>query len=193
MSRDKEWRFARIEAEARGFDLEVEAVVKDKPWGGYVSFSRHSLAGFRDAYWRGFLSEHWQQELDNYFRAAAETKGGVSLDAKLLLVAPGERISLQAHRRRSELWRIVEGPIVFVSGTGLLSLSDREVRPGEVLKIPCGTLHRLTAPAPSWGVVAEFWHHEDPPNPSDEDDIVRYDDDYQERHEGGEGRTGRPQ
>jgi len=29
-----------------------------------------------------------------------------------------------------------------------------------------------------WGVVAEVWQHEDPGNPSDENDIVRLDDDF---------------
>jgi hypothetical protein len=29
-----------------------------------------------------------------------------------------------------------------------------------------------------WGVVAEFWQHTDPDYPSDEDDIVRVQDDY---------------
>jgi mannose-6-phosphate isomerase len=192
MSRDKEWRFSRIVAEARGFGLEVEQVVKDRPWGGWVRFSRTSHEGFRDAYWRGFLSEHWTRELDQSFRMAAERKNAATLDAKLLLVAPRERLSLQAHTRRSELWRVLEGPIVIVLGKSLDDLSDREVRPGEVLRIPCGYLHRLTAPASSWGVVAEFWHHEDSKDASDEEDIIRYDDDYQERYESAELRWKAP-
>ena len=192
MSRDKEWRFARIMAEARGFGLEVEQVVNDRPWGGWVRFSRGSHEGFRDAYWRGFLSEHWTRELDQCFRAAGERANAPALDAKLLLVAPRERLSLQAHSRRSELWRVLEGPIVVVLGKGLEELSDREVRPGEVLRIPCGHLHRLTAPASSWGVVAEFWHHEDPKDPSDEDDIIRYDNDYHECRDNADPRDKAP-
>jgi mannose-6-phosphate isomerase-like protein (cupin superfamily) len=184
MSRDKEWRFARIVAEAEGFGLEVKEVNKDKPWGGYVLFSHRSLEGFRQAYWHGFLSQFWQDELDRCFRAAGG-QDGPHLDAKLLLVSPRERLSLQKHERRSELWRVVEGPVTVVMGEDLATLSDREVRPGEVLKIPRGYLHRLTAPAASWGVVAEFWHHEDGRQPSDEEDIERYDDDYQERFENG--------
>lgn len=185
MSREKKQRFARIMQEAEEFGLEVAEVNKDKPWGGYVRFSQDSLAGFRDAYWRALLSEHWQRELDRCFRDAYASQDGPSLDAKLLLVAPGERLSLQSHERRSELWRVIEGPVIFVLGTSLENLSDREVQPGEVLKIPCGSLHRLAAPAGSWALVAEFWQHEDPANPSDEDDITRYDDDYPERSESG--------
>jgi hypothetical protein len=29
-----------------------------------------------------------------------------------------------------------------------------------------------------WGIVAEIWQHTDESNPSDEDDIVRLQDDY---------------
>ena len=192
MSRDKEWRFARIVAEANGFGLEVEQVNKDKPWGGYVKFSRQSLQGFREAYWHGFLSDHCREQLDQCFADAEKQGDGASLDAKLLLVSPGERLSLQSHERRSELWRVLEGPVIFVMGSSAENLSDREVRAGEVIKIPCGALHRLVAPAPSWGVVAEFWHHENPSAPSDEDDITRYDDDYQERSGSWEGRWERP-
>ena len=193
MNRDKEWRFSRILAEARGFGLEVEQVNKEKPWGGYVRFRQASLEGFRNAYWRGFLSETWNEELDHYFLDATKKTRGPSIEAKLLLVAPGERFSLQTHERRSELWRVLEGPVAFVMGTSFQTLAERQVRPGEAIKIPCGCLHRLTAPARSWGVVAEFWHHEDPKNPSDELDIIRYDDDYQARSESWEGRWIQPQ
>jgi hypothetical protein len=30
----------------------------------------------------------------------------------------------------------------------------------------------------NWGVVAEIWQHTDPAVPSDEDDIIRVQDDY---------------
>jgi hypothetical protein len=40
-----------------------------------------------------------------------------------------------------------------------------------------GERHRLIG-LENWGVVAEFWQHTDPEHPSDEDDIVRVQDDY---------------
>ena len=228
LSRDKEWRFARIRAEAHGFGLQIVKTNMEKPWGGYVLFSKGSLDGFREAYWTDFLGEYWQKELRKYFprrrpadsrdgkqrmKKAPRSRRGPSLEAKLLLIAPGERISLQSHERRSELWRVLEGPVTvtqgrlltveraealargaaaatsapgghraaFDVGASLENLDDRLVRPGETVKIPCGFIHRLSAPASSWGVVAEFWHHEDPRRPSDEEDITRYDDDYKER------------
>ena len=40
-----------------------------------------------------------------------------------------------------------------------------------------GERHRLIG-LEGWGIVAEIWQHTDPENPSDEDDIVRLQDDF---------------
>ena len=48
---------------------------------------------------------------------------------------------------------------------------------GETIVLEKGERHRLMG-LENWGVVAEFWQHTDPCYPSDEDDIVRVQDDY---------------
>ena len=159
---DKELRFARAMAEARGFGLEVREGDSTRPWGGYIRFSRGSLGSFLSAYWLG----------------THVADAGLDLDAKLLLVAPGERLSLQSHERRSELWRVLEGLVVVSVGSSEAALEERMLRPLEVVTLPCGCVHRLSAPDDGWAVVAAFWQHQDPANPSDDDDIIRYDDDY---------------
>lgn len=173
--RDKKVRFERVRAEARGFGLEIEEEDDARPWGGYVRFTAGSLDAFLEAYWRTFLIDYWRTLLDDYL---GRLPPGTSLGAKLLLVAPGQRLSLQSHERRAELWRVLEGPIVVVTGTTEENVSDREMRPGEVIRIPCKHLHRLAAPPAGWAVVAEIWLHTNPGKPSEEDDIARYDDDY---------------
>jgi mannose-6-phosphate isomerase len=58
--------------------------------------------------------------------------------------------------------------------------AESEVRPyeaGERLMLSQGEYHRLMGPE-KWGIVAEMWQHTDPANPSDEDDIVRVQDDF---------------
>ena len=40
-----------------------------------------------------------------------------------------------------------------------------------------GERHRLIG-LDSWGIVAEIWQHTDSENPSDEEDIVRLQDDF---------------
>ncbi|MCU0327251.1 MAG: phosphoheptose isomerase, partial [Spirosomaceae bacterium] len=37
--------------------------------------------------------------------------------------------------------------------------------------------HRLVG-VNEWGIIAEIWQHTDPKNPSDENDIVRVQDDF---------------
>jgi len=162
MRKEKAERFARLMAEARDLGLEVREVDSTKPWGGYIRFRRASLGSFLAAYWRGIQVR--DADLD--------------LDAKLLLVAPRHRLSLQSHARRSELWRVLEGPAVVSMGPSENELDQRLVRPGKVVTLPCGWVHRVSAPDNGWAILAEFWQHEDPAAPSDENDIIRYEDDY---------------
>ena len=49
---------------------------------------------------------------------------------------------------------------------------------GNKVVMEMGERHRLVG-LENWGVVAEFWQHTDPNHPSDEEDIVRVQDDYQ--------------
>lgn len=188
--RDRELRFNRIEAEAQGFGLRIgEVNKKQKPWGGFVLFERTSLDAFRRAYWQKGISPYWHDVLAALWQVQDREQRELPLDAKLLLLEPGKRFSLQAHERRSELWRVIEGPVLIVLGESEEELHDIEVRPGEVVRIPSRHLHRAAAPALHWGVIAEFWHHDDPRNPSAEDDIIRYADDYdrvgEDQEEGG--------
>ena len=48
---------------------------------------------------------------------------------------------------------------------------------GDVITLKKGERHRLIG-LDGWGVVAEFWQHTDAESPSNEDDIVRLQDDY---------------
>ena len=48
---------------------------------------------------------------------------------------------------------------------------------GETIVLEKGERHRLIG-LDNWGVVAEFWQHTDPDHLSDEDDIIRVQDDY---------------
>ena len=99
------------------------------------------------------------------------------LSPKILLVKPEARLSWQYHHRRAETWRVVEGPVGIVR-----SATDDEgelvrFEAGETIVLEKGERHRLIG-LEGWGVVAEFWQHTDPDHPSDEDDIVRVQDDY---------------
>jgi mannose-1-phosphate guanylyltransferase/mannose-6-phosphate isomerase len=89
---------------------------------------------------------------------------------KVISVLPGRRLSLQSHRRRSELWVFLDdGAVVEIDGD-----QSRPARDATVF-IPCGARHRLAAAADAPGPVRVL---EMGFGDFDEDDIVRYDDDH---------------
>ncbi len=52
-----------------------------------------------------------------------------------------------------------------------------ELFSGDKTSIALGQRHRLIG-LYDWTVVAEIWQHQDPQNPSDENDIVRVEDNF---------------
>lgn len=51
------------------------------------------------------------------------------------------------------------------------------LKKGDKINLQQGERHRLIG-LEHWGVVAEIWQHTDAQNPSDEEDIVRLQDDF---------------
>jgi mannose-6-phosphate isomerase len=89
---------------------------------------------------------------------------------KVLTVDPGHRLSLQSHEHRAELWTFLDpGGIAEVDG------EERHLGPGEQVWIPVGARHRLATAADAPGPVRVL---ELGFGKFDEDDIVRYDDEY---------------
>lgn len=154
--------FKRIAAEAKGFGLEIADQDFKRPWGGFLRFDEKCLGDFFKAYWQGV--DTGKQEGRR--------------DPKVLIVAPAQRLSLQLHHRRAELWRVLDGPVMVVHGADKDHLVEDVFFGGEVIHLNCGEIHRLCGSLTSWGRVAEIWEHVDPNNPSNEEDIVRLQDDY---------------
>lgn len=161
----KKWLYRRTIAEARGFGMDIshEHSSDDKPWGAYLRISDSTLPQFYAAYWA---------DAD-----VPEPGDHLKLAPKILIVAPGARLSLQYHFRRREHWRILDGPVTVACGKDEGSVVESVYHAGDVLHLPCGDWHRLIG-MQTWGRVAEIWEHTDPARPSDEDDIVRVQDDY---------------
>ncbi|NTW60884.1 MAG: mannose-1-phosphate guanylyltransferase/mannose-6-phosphate isomerase [Nitrospirae bacterium] len=92
---------------------------------------------------------------------------------KRLVVIPGSKLSHQLHHHRSEHW-------VVVSGTARVTNGDKEydVHTNESTYIPMSTKHRLENPGKVPLQIIEVQNGEY----LEEDDIVRFDDDYK-RHE----------
>jgi mannose-6-phosphate isomerase len=65
---------------------------------------------------------------------------------------------------------------------GVESETDEEgalqnLKVGEIIRLRQGQRHRLVGLG-GWGMIAEIWQHTDINHPSDEDDIVRVQDDF---------------
>lgn len=99
------------------------------------------------------------------------------LSPKILLVAPEKRLSWQYHHRRAEIWRVVSGTVGVVKSDTDEETEVQSYQPGDLITLRQGERHRLVGLS-EWGVLAEIWQHTDPENPSDEDDIVRVQDDF---------------
>ena len=99
------------------------------------------------------------------------------LSPKILIVAPNKRLSWQYHHRRAEIWKLIGG----VAGV-ITSDTDEEkeitlLNIGDIIQLKQGQRHRLIG-LKGWGIVAEIWQHTETENPSNEEDIIRVQDDF---------------
>lgn len=88
---------------------------------------------------------------------------------KELIVDPGERLSLQKHRRRAEHWTVV-------SGEALVTVAEKEIplKLGQSVDVPKGAVHRIMNPGEIPLVIVEVQMGDY----FGEDDIIRLEDDY---------------
>jgi mannose-6-phosphate isomerase-like protein (cupin superfamily) len=145
--------------------LEFHIVQKDqtRPWGGFFVINENQAEYFADLFFPGI-------QLSTLYKSG-------KLSPKILLVAPHKRLSWQYHHRRAEVWRVLAGKVSVVT-----SHSDEEhdvttLTTGETIFLEQGERHRLVG-MQEWGVVAEIWQHTDGNHPSDEEDIIRLQDDF---------------
>ena len=101
-----------------------------------------------------------------WYQVIAEAPGHL---IKRIAVNPGQQISLQKHRQRSEHW-------VVVSGTARVTVGEKtfNVHPNESTFVPVSQKHRLENPGKVPLVLIEVQSGEY----LEEDDIVRFDDMY---------------
>jgi len=88
---------------------------------------------------------------------------------KRFVVDPGQKMSLQKHQRRSEHWVVVRGEVVVTRGEEQMTL-----KANEGITIPAETVHRVenTGSTPAEMVEIQLGDY------LEEDDIIRFDDDY---------------
>lgn len=151
----------KLMLENQGFNI----VSKDdnRPWGGFFVIDENQAQAFANQYFDGINVE--------------ELKIGGKLSPKILIVAPHAKLSWQYHHRRAEIWQVVEGTVGIVRSATDVEGDLDKFPPKSQIKLDKGERHRLIG-LEEWGIVAEIWQHTDKDNPSDEDDIVRVQDDF---------------
>ena len=132
--------------------------------------------------WGGFfvIDENQAQEFANLYFDGLDVSGlrvSGKLSPKILLVKPGARLSWQYHHRRKETWRVVNGPVGIARSLTNEQGPVKIFETGNKVVMEKGERHRLIG-LENWGVVAEFWQHTNLNHPSDEEDIIRVQDDY---------------
>lgn len=155
--------FAQAESLMKSLDFEIIKQDRDRPWGGFLVINESQAARFAQEF---FPEEDFEA-----------LKISEKLSPKILLVAPAKRLSWQYHFRRAEIWRCIDGEVAVAT-----SMTDEEqnrttLSKFDKIKLQQGERHRLIG-LDGWGVVAEIWQHVDAAKPSDEEDIVRLQDDF---------------
>jgi mannose-6-phosphate isomerase-like protein (cupin superfamily) len=147
--------------EKQGFTI----VQKDlnRPWGGFFVIDEAQAPHFIGAFFPSL--------------SPGDFASFSKLSPKFLIVGPGKRLSWQYHHRRSEIWRLIDGVAGVVTSQTDEQGDVHRLEIGELVTLARGERHRLVG-LEDWGVLAEIWQHTDPAHPSDEDDIVRLQDDY---------------
>ena len=146
---------------SRGFNIIRTDL--NRPWGGFFVIEESQSEKFMALY---FPDESFEEL----------TKGG-KVCPKVLVVAPNKRLSWQYHHRRSEVWCVIEGKVGVVKSDTDEEGDLIELNVGDKITLAQGERHRLVG-LDGFGIIAEIWQHTDADNPSNEDDIVRLQDDF---------------
>jgi len=161
---DKNDVFAEVE---RYLALQGYTVVSrdfNRPWGGFFVIDEQQAEKFASQFF---------PDIDF---STLKIDGG-KLSPKILMVQPNTRLSWQYHHRRAEIWKLAAGTAGVVTSDTDDEGPLHTLTPGEIIRLRKGQRHRLVG-VDGWGMVAEIWQHTDATHPSDEEDIVRVQDDF---------------
>lgn len=91
---------------------------------------------------------------------------------KILCVSKNKKLSLQYHKKRKEIWKILDGPVNAIVDTDEISLNTNDI-----VVIESYINHRLIG-KDNDAIIAELWINDNEHDPTSEDDIVRLEDDF---------------
>ena len=155
--------FENIQNQLEANQFEIVSKDHNRPWGGFFVIAERQAQQFANQYFDG---------LD-----VSTLKRGGALSPKILVVAPNKRLSWQYHHRRAEIWRVIQGQAGVIRSANDTEGELEILNIGDTTTLQQGERHRLIG-LDDYAVIAEIWQHTDANYPSDEDDIVRVQDDF---------------
>jgi mannose-6-phosphate isomerase-like protein (cupin superfamily) len=154
--------YNEIKSELQALGFEITNQDLNRPWGAFF-----------------YINENQAQEFSDHFFGGLDVnklKISGKLSPKILMVKPNVKLSWQYHNRRAEIWQVHKGTVGVIQSQTDKQGPIESLNPGDQIKLQQGIRHRLVG-LKDFGVVAEIWQHTDPV-PSDEDDIIRVQDDF---------------
>jgi mannose-6-phosphate isomerase len=155
--------FKEVENYLDKLGLSISNKDQNRPWGGFFVIDEASSDRFIDTYFSSIPKD--------------DILAGNKISPKILVVQPEKRLSWQFHHRRSEIWKVIGGRVGIISSLTDQQNELRRLSENDIVELKKGERHRLVG-LDTWGVIAEIWQHTDKENPSDEEDIVRVEDDF---------------
>ena len=155
--------FKDIEKLIKSYGFNIVSKDFKRPWGGFL-----------------VIDENQSQEFSNQFFKGLDVntlKIGGKLSPKILIVKPNARLSWQYHNRRAEIWQIFKGEAGIIRSDSDIENDMGVYSETDQIILKQGERHRLIG-LKDFCVVAEIWQHTDKNNPSDEEDILRVQDDF---------------
>ena len=152
--------YTKIREEIESLGFNVINFDFNRPWGGFL-----------------LIDESQSQDFINTFISKENLKIKGRLSPKILIVNPNSRLSWQFHYRRKEIWRVYKNSVGIIRSMDNNQNEMEILKEGDFIKFQKKERHRLVGLS-NFGVVAEIWIHTDFKNPSNEQDIVRLQDDY---------------
>ncbi len=159
----KEKIFEKVSKYLELSKIKIEKYDDTRPWGGFFVIEETEAEKFIKLYFPHLT----YQELNISGK----------LSPKILVVAPNKRLSWQYHHRRAEIWKLIGGTAAVVTSDTDEEKETKELNIGDIIQLRQGERHRLIG-LNGWGIIAEIWRHTDAKNPSNEEDIIRVQDDF---------------
>ena len=155
--------YSEIEETIKSFGFTIKSHDFERPWGGFLVIDESQAQDFSNKFFKGI--------------DVNTLKIGGKLSPKILIVKPNARLSWQYHNRRAEIWQVYKGTAGIIRSDSDQENEVKEYKEGDQIILKQGERHRLIG-LDDYCVVAEIWQHTDANHPSDEEDIIRVQDDF---------------